>query len=495
VYGIGLAEAADADATQRHSRGGVRLRVRMLWADGGVAAARSVFAALRRPPKPAHVVLPRGRHGRRAREAARFAVYGEHGDDGNPLAEAPSTQRVRDRADEILAYSAAVAAGARGAGRSLVAYERPARSALALVAWESSCSNGARALPWCLVFFALWIGDTLAEGGAGVGGAQLPLGDWARLACGLRAREARATAAADVAAAERAAVRDAAAVVERAAMEVWRAKYARAAVREGSAAHGKAVFSLNPLAPLLRPIQRSLLRVLRPLRVAAHALDGRSDPVLAASLCACAWLAAAVLFAYAELLHRAVARAAAAVAAVGVRALGVALFGPQNFFYFARADAAAADGRRRSSLAGFNPRSLAASLVQRRFRRRREARARAAADAVAAAAAEKDAARHERARAAAAEAERAAVEARAAADAAADRESVEALNDVLDGAVEASKCRRHVGGTTTRVLSKARNGRGFVVARRPGEAGRVHAYADVRSVAPADPARPRAVLE
>ena len=89
VFAHGAATADDrAQATshavlaaQRESRGAVRLRLRVTWEDGGVAAARS---ALRRPSSAASahgvaqpcLMLPRTASGRRTLAACRFAVYG-----------------------------------------------------------------------------------------------------------------------------------------------------------------------------------------------------------------------------------------------------------------------------------------------------------------------------------------------------------------------------------------------------------------------------------
>ena len=156
------------------------------------------------------------------------------------------------------------------------------------------------------------------------------------------------TSPAEAAAAHSLARREARAVVEAAAIERWRRQGrvgkaavetaraaagsddAAAASKKRAAAHRKRVgLALNPLALLLRPAQEGLFAAVRGLRVAAHACDGRADPVATATLLTLLALATVAFFALAELA--ALLRPyLAAVAAVAPPAVGVLLIGPQN---------------------------------------------------------------------------------------------------------------------------------------------------------------------
>ena len=163
-------------------------------------------------------------------------------------------------------------------------------------------------------------------------------------------------------------------------------------------------FTLNPLAPLMRPVQQTLLSVSRKLRACVHALDGRADPVATASLAAALFALAALLALYAELLHRPVSWLLGWLGWLGARALGVALFGPQNRWLARRAERAKSARHALALEAGRDARVWGALVIARAWRARRARRRAAALEGAArakadAARAKADAAREARRRA------------------------------------------------------------------------------------------------
>ena len=96
----------------------------------------------------------------------------------------------------------------------------------------------------------------------------------------------------------------------------------------------KAFRSLNPLAPVFRPLQRGLLASARKRRVVRAVLGGRDDPVATATAAAALVLGAAACFTYSEVAHPWVVAlwdVAKTVATWAFYALGLLLFGPQNW--------------------------------------------------------------------------------------------------------------------------------------------------------------------
>jgi len=224
---------------------------------------------------------------------------------------------------------------------------------------------------------------------------QLALGQWLRLVCGLRLPPPTPTSADDAARARASATRAAAKVVEAQRMEAWRrrnaalapspdraaeAAAAAEAEKKGKSGHGARVhYSLNPLAPALRPVQKQLFLFCRLARCVDNALDGHLDPIFTSSLAVFFGLSSALAFAYSELCHDAVVLVLGNVLAVLARVLGVAALGPQNYFLERYFDAST----RLSALAlsGFSSEYRAAFRVQRTWRRKLAAREEAAAEA------------------------------------------------------------------------------------------------------------------
>ena len=115
-------------------------------------------------------------------------------------------------------------------------------------------------------------------------------------------------------------------------MEDWRRKHLRPPPKEPEpTTEVYKTWSLNPLAPLLRPIQKSLLKNVRKIRPLQNALTGRDDPVFVSTCAGVCFLIAGLLFVWSELIHHHVAHYLAALKYAAVRAIGIALFGPQNF--------------------------------------------------------------------------------------------------------------------------------------------------------------------
>ena len=120
------------------------------------------------------------------RENVRFAMYGEGGCPVNPHNEPFSTKRLSDHVGELTRLAGA--ACSRHAVRlvALIAYTRPFRSVLALIAWCTSVASPARIPGWFMLFAFLDLMDAL-------GGARLPRDtsldekDAAVFAAGLRA--------------------------------------------------------------------------------------------------------------------------------------------------------------------------------------------------------------------------------------------------------------------------------------------------------------------
>jgi hypothetical protein len=181
VKGRRLKDAAALDPTQKMSRGSVRLRLRMDWEDGGVAAARSVLMG--GPVLQKHVVLPETISGRKQRDVARFALWGEAGDHGDPCVEPVATHRVMDHLSDLLdAWASLKGALPAYIGR-LSRYERPLRSLLAFGAWWTTCQNPQRAWAWLWVLTALAFRDSLYGGGdSQLQQAQFTFLDWVKLA-------------------------------------------------------------------------------------------------------------------------------------------------------------------------------------------------------------------------------------------------------------------------------------------------------------------------
>ena len=116
----------------------------------------------------------------------------------------------------------------------------------------------------------------------------------------------------------------------------------------------KRFVSMHPLAGWLRPIQKLLLGVARPLRVARALLSGRDDPVATASVAAALAAAAAAAFLYSEVAHFAVVGLLQRLLRASAYAAGLFLFGPQNWVLDRLRRRALRKRREAHSLAGFD---------------------------------------------------------------------------------------------------------------------------------------------
>ena len=370
VKGRRLKDAAALDPTQRQSRGSVRLRLRMDWDDGGVQAARSVL--LGGPVLQKHVVLPETNSGRKQRDVARFALWGEAGDHGDPCVEPVATHRVMDHLSDLLdAWGSLKGALPDYIGR-LSKYERPLRSLVAFAAWWASCANPQRVYAWLWVHAALAFRDSLyGQGDSQLQQAQFTFCDWVQLSVfGKPLAPLKPTSKEDAFLAEKRAIRRAAKVSEAMKMDAWRRQHLKPPPKEPEpTSEVYRTWSLNPLAPLLRPIQKALLKNVRLIRPLQNALRGSDDPVFVSSCAGACFLIAGVCFVWSEAGYPRVEHLLAKLKYASVRAAGVALFGPQNFLLVRSKARKKRAAQAREALILIDGRNRFAYLIQKCWRK------------------------------------------------------------------------------------------------------------------------------
>ena len=122
------------------------------------------------------------------------------------------------------------------------------------------------------------------------------------------------------------------------------------------------------MAPLLRPIQKALLKNVRKIRPLQNALTGRDDPVFVSTCAGVCFLIAGLLFVWSELIHHHVAHYLAALKYAAVRAIGIALFGPQNFLLVRSKKAKKRAAQAREALILIDGRNRFAYLIQKTWR-------------------------------------------------------------------------------------------------------------------------------
>ena len=147
VADVPLKDAASAHELQAESRGAIRVRVRVEWDDGGVAACRSALTDVFCAPRTAVVATPATESGRRLRENVRFALWGPGGCPADELNEPFGAKRIEGYAHETAQDWLDLLASARRRIRALIRYEHPVRSLVALVAWISIVRQPSRVVP------------------------------------------------------------------------------------------------------------------------------------------------------------------------------------------------------------------------------------------------------------------------------------------------------------------------------------------------------------
>ena len=177
--------------------------------------------------------------------------------------------------------------------KKLVAYERPLRSLLALFAWITIVQRPVRLVGWLAVAMFLQLRDALKGDADAPPLARAPftLHSWAAstiMGVPLPAPSQVDDAAARTFArgeAHRAATATFLARERRKANEKRVEKKKEQAKKEALAKPKplKSFRSMNPLAPLFRPVQRFLLSVVRRQRTVRALLRGRDDPVATAT--------------------------------------------------------------------------------------------------------------------------------------------------------------------------------------------------------------------
>ena len=102
VADVPMATACEKHATQKQSRGAIRLRLRVAWSDPA-AYARSALRGLLLPHRePAYVATPNNRSGDKLRENCRFVMYGVGGCPADPLNEPFRSLSLADHGKEIV---------------------------------------------------------------------------------------------------------------------------------------------------------------------------------------------------------------------------------------------------------------------------------------------------------------------------------------------------------------------------------------------------------
>ena len=212
---------------------------------------------------------------------------------------------------------------------ALVMYRNPVRSLVALVAWLTSVSNGARAVAWLWLLAALDLRDTLAgvreddKAKQGhnivprVARPQFPMLAWAKaIATGTKSKP-HPTSDEEFQAAKKSARGDAESVAIELMLEEWRASGRVKVVEEEDEEEDvvdeddykskkpmKRFRSIHILKPFLEPVQRLLLGLLLPLRALAALANGRADPVATATLAAACLAVGLGTMIYAPIIHR-----------------------------------------------------------------------------------------------------------------------------------------------------------------------------------------------
>jgi len=200
--------------------------------------------------------------------------------------------------------------------------------------------------------------------------AQFTFLDWVKLAVfGKALTPLKPTTKEDAWLAEKKAIVRAAIVSEEMKMEDWRRKHLKPPPKEPEpTTEVYKTWSLNPLAPLLRPIQKALLKNVRKIRPLQNALTGRDDPVFVSTCAGVCFLIAGLMFVWSELCHPHVAHILAALKYALVRAIGIALFGPQNFLLVRSKKAKKRAAQAREALVLMDGRNRFAYLIQKTWR-------------------------------------------------------------------------------------------------------------------------------
>lgn len=512
--------------TQKDSRGAVRLRVKVTWDDGGVKMAKSALKDLVFPAKPQYVTFPATKGGKALRENVRFAMYGEGACPHDAVNEPFSIGRVSDHAHELVDVLLGAVGGLKDKIVALVMYRNPVRSLLALLAWLTSVSNGARGVAWFWLLTALDLRDTLAgvkeDDRASLDDnivprlskPQFPMRSWAKGAL-TGFGETEPTSTEEFQAAKRAARGDAEAVAIELMLEEWRASGKIEAIQEEededvvdeddylSKKPMKTFRSFHILKPFLLPVQRLLLGLLLPLRALKGLANGRADPVATATLAAACLLIGVGTMIYAQFVHAYVMWFLGWVFTVLLYVIGVALFGPQNYFLVKAHVRKKRARQRMRALAAFDPTGKAALNIQDFYRKYTVKLKELAKAAKKRAEDEKGAAKREAAAEAKAKASQdkldAEAKARRAAVALADRTHLQALHARQEegGTIKAKKNSHLFSTHTVKHLKLSADNKTFIYADPPGKGGfgshetkSVH-LKNVTRVAPYDASKPQ----
>ena len=304
-----------------------------------------------------------------------------------------SIARVSDHAHELVDVLLGAVSGLKDRIVALVMYRNPVRSLVALVAWLTSVSNGARAVAWLWLLAALDLRDTLAgvreddKAKQGhnivprVARPQFPMLAWAKaIATGTKSKP-HPTSDEEFQAAKKSARGDAESVAIELMLEEWRASGKVKVVEEEDEEEDvvdeddykskkpmKRFRSIHILKPFLEPVQRLLLGLLLPLRALAALANGRADPVATATLAAaCLAIGLGTMF-YAHFIHSYVMWALGWFFTILLYIIGVALFGPQNYFLVKAHVKKKRERQRLRALAGFDPNGHAALQIQDFYR-------------------------------------------------------------------------------------------------------------------------------
>ena len=264
-----------------------------------------------------------------------------------------SIARVSDHAHELVDVLLGAMSGLKDRIVALVMYRNPVRSLVALVAWLTSVSNGARAVAWLWLLAALDLRDTLAgvreddKAAQGhnivprVARPQFPMLAWAKaIATGTKAVQ-HPTSDEEFQAAKKSARGDAESVAIELMLEEWRASGKVKVVEEEEEEEDvvdeddykskkpmKKFRSIHILKPFLEPVQRLLLGLLLPLRALRALSNGRADPVATATLAAACLAVGLGTMIYAHFIHSYVMWLLGWFFTILLYIIGVALFGP-----------------------------------------------------------------------------------------------------------------------------------------------------------------------